>query len=37
VISPSEGTVPDKAQHSNETYIHVHAGFEPTIPASKRP
>jgi len=28
---------PDNTQHSQETDIHVPAGFEPAVPASERP
>ena len=28
---------PENTQHSQETDIHVPAGFEPTIPASEQP
>jgi hypothetical protein len=38
VISPSQRPLPDNTQHSQETNIPPPpAGFEPAIPASKRP
>ena len=36
IISP-ERPLPDNTQHSKGTEIHAQAGFESTIPASKRP
>jgi hypothetical protein len=37
VISPSQRTLPDITQYSQETDIYAPAGFEPTVPASERP
>jgi hypothetical protein len=37
MISPSQRPLPDNTQLSQETGIHVPAGFEPPILASERP
>jgi len=37
VISPTKKRLPDNTPHSQETDIHAPAGFERTIPVSKRP
>ena len=37
VVGPSQRPPPDNTQHSQETDIHVPAGFEPAISASERP
>ena len=37
VISPTQRSLPDNTQHSQETGIHVPAGFEPAILASEWP
>jgi hypothetical protein len=34
---PEAETLPENTQHSQETDVHVSAGFEPAIPANKRP
>jgi len=37
MISPTQKSLPDNTQQSQETEIHAPAGFEPTVPASERP
>jgi len=37
MISPTQRSLPDNTQQSQETDIYAPAGFEPTIPASERP
>ena len=36
MISPTHRHLPDTTRHSQQTDIHDHAGFEPTISASER-
>jgi len=36
-MAPSQLTLPDNTQHSQQTNMHAPAGFEPVIPASERP
>jgi len=37
VISPTQRTLSDDKQNSQETDVHAPAGFESKIPASERP